>query len=69
MAETQKNLVTSQSGPHPHIKYHLQQKTKRMLWVKVWNFKREEGNSHRDRKANVWEPNVCRARQRQWDTK
>ena len=29
MAETQKNLVTSQSGPHPHIKYHLQQKRKK----------------------------------------
>ena len=29
MAETQENIVTSQSGPNPHIKYHLQQKTKR----------------------------------------
>ena len=29
MAETQENIVTSQSGPNSHIKYHLQQKTKR----------------------------------------
>ena len=33
----------------------------------VWDFKGEEGNSHGNGKANVWQTNVCHALQRQWD--
>lgn len=36
--------------------------------VVVQNFKGEGGNSKGDGKANVWETNVCWARQRQWDS-
>lgn len=36
--------------------------------VEIWDFKREEGNSHGHGKTNVRYTNVCRAMQRQWDT-
>ena len=54
MGETQENLVTRQNCRSPHLEYHLQLTTERMLGVGVWHFTGEEGNSHEDGKANVW---------------
>ena len=35
------------------------ERQKRMLGEVVWDFKGEEGNSHKDGKPNVWQTNVC----------
>ena len=41
------------------LKTIFNQRQKRMLGVVVWDFKGQEGNSHEDGKANVWQINVC----------
>ena len=45
-------LSKHQRGQSPHLKYHLQLKTKEGLWVVVWDLKGEEGNLHGDGRAN-----------------
>ena len=61
MGETQENLVTRQNGPNLHfqIPSSLAEGNKRMLKVVVWNFRGQEGSSHGEGKANVWNTNVC----------
>ena len=51
-------LSNSPNGPNPHLKYHLQLKTKEDVGGSGLGFIRGGGNSHRDRKANVARP--CR---------
>ena len=55
MGRTQENGETCpcQHGQRPHLKDHLQLKTKN-AGVVVYDFKGEEGNSHAGGRANVW---------------
>lgn len=34
----------------------------------IWDFQGREGNSYRDREANVWKINLCWVTLKQWDT-
>lgn len=54
MGETQENWVTHLNGPNPHLKYHLQLKTKENVRVKGLGLQRGGKHSHGDRKANIW---------------
>ena len=62
MGKTQENGETCpcQHGQRPHLKDHLQLKTKN-AGVVVYDFKGEEGNSHAGGRANVWQTNVHHA--------
>lgn len=59
MGETKENWVTHQTGPSPHLEYHLQLTTKEDVGVQVGgDFKGDDGNSHGDRKTSAWLTNV-----------
>lgn len=60
MKEAQKSEVTPQNGvSYPHVKKLLQLKTKEDAEGCCWDFRREEGNSHGERKTNIWQTIVC----------
>ena len=45
-------VLTRQNGQNPHLKYHLQLKTKEDIGGSGLRLQGEKGNSHGDEKAN-----------------